>query len=45
MRHVAHTVEMDMRNAFDSLIFYGPEGQRPPVRPRHRWEDTIEMDF
>jgi len=22
-----------------------PEGKRPPKRPRHRWEDNIEMDF
>jgi hypothetical protein len=22
-----------------------PEGKRPLVRPRHRWEDTIEMDL
>jgi hypothetical protein len=22
-----------------------PEGKRPPVRPRHRWEDHIKMDF
>jgi hypothetical protein len=20
-----------------------PEGKRPPSRPRHRWEDNIEM--
>jgi hypothetical protein len=22
-----------------------PEGTRPIGRPRHRWEDNIEMDF
>jgi hypothetical protein len=22
-----------------------PEGKRPLVRPRRRWEDTIKMDF
>ena len=22
-----------------------PEGKRPPVRPRHRWEDNIKMDL
>jgi hypothetical protein len=22
-----------------------PEGKRPLVRPRHRWEDNIEMGF
>jgi hypothetical protein len=22
-----------------------PEGKRPLVRPRHRWEDNIKMDF
>ena len=22
-----------------------PEGKRPLGRPRHRWEDSIKMDF
>jgi hypothetical protein len=22
-----------------------PEGNRPPGRPRRRWEDNIKMDF
>ena len=22
-----------------------PEGKRPLVRPRHRWEDNIKMDL
>jgi hypothetical protein len=22
-----------------------PEGNRPPGRPRHRWEDNIKMDL
>jgi len=22
-----------------------PEGKRPPGRPRHRWENNIEMDL
>jgi hypothetical protein len=22
-----------------------PKGKRPPVRPRHRWEDGIRMDL
>jgi hypothetical protein len=27
-------------------IFVGrPEGRRPLGRPRHRWEDNIEMDL
>jgi len=34
----------DMRNAH--RIFFGkPEGERPLIRPRRRWEDNIRMDL
>jgi hypothetical protein len=33
-----------MRNAH-KILFIKPEGKRPLVRPRHRWEDTIRIVF
>jgi hypothetical protein len=33
-----------MRNAYRILVGK-PEGKRPLVRPRHRWEDNIRMDL
>jgi hypothetical protein len=33
----------EKRNAYIVLVGK-PEGQRPLGRPRHRWEDSIEMD-
>jgi hypothetical protein len=42
VRHVSHIREM--RNAYK--ILYGkPEGKRPPVRPKRRWEYNIKMDL
>ena len=34
----------DRRGAYRVLVG-SPEGRRLPGRPRHRWEDNIEMDF
>jgi hypothetical protein len=31
-------------NAYRILVG-NPEGERPPVRHKHRWEDTIKMDL
>ena len=33
----------DRRRAYRVLVRI-PEGKRPLGRPRHRWEDNIEMD-
>jgi hypothetical protein len=33
-----------VRNAYKILVRKS-EGKRPLVRPRHRWEDNIRMDF
>jgi hypothetical protein len=33
-----------MRNAYRVLV-RKPEGKRPLVRPRRRWEDNISMDI
>jgi hypothetical protein len=40
--HVACTGEG--RNVYRILVGK-PKGKRPLVRPRHRWEDRIKMDF
>jgi hypothetical protein len=34
----------EMRNAYNILVGK-PEGKRPFVRARHRWEDNIRMDL
>jgi len=41
-RHVARVGER--RGVYRSLVGK-PEGKRPLVRPRHRWEDNIKMDL
>jgi hypothetical protein len=33
-----------MRNACKTLVGK-PEGKRPLIRPMHRWEDSIQIDF
>jgi hypothetical protein len=40
--HVAHMGET--RGAYKVLVVK-PEGKRPLGKPRHRWEDAIQMDF
>jgi hypothetical protein len=39
--HVVHTGEM--RNAYKILVGK-PEGKRPFIRLRHRWDNNIQMD-
>jgi hypothetical protein len=34
----------EMRNSY-SILYGKPEGKRPLGRPRHRWEENIEMDL
>jgi hypothetical protein len=34
----------ERRGAYSALVGK-PEGRRPLGRPRHRWEDDIEMDL
>jgi len=40
--HVAH---MGVRRGVYRVLVGKPEGKRPLVRPRHRWEDNIKMDL
>jgi hypothetical protein len=45
MRWVGNVAQMgEMRNRYNILVGK-PEGKRTLVRPRHRWEDNIRMDF
>jgi hypothetical protein len=34
----------EKRNAYRALVGK-PEGKKPPVRPRSRWEDNIRIDL
>jgi hypothetical protein len=36
---------MGERRKVYSVIVGKPEGKRPLVRPKHRWEDGIRMDL
>jgi hypothetical protein len=40
-QHVTHICEK--RNAYKILVG-NPEGKGPQGRPKHRWEDYIQMD-
>jgi hypothetical protein len=42
MGHVAHMIEM--KNAY-KILFSKPEGKRPFLKPRQRWEDNIKVDL
>ena len=41
-RHVAHMVE---GRGIYRVVVGKPEGKRPLGRPKHRWEDNIEIDL
>jgi hypothetical protein len=44
MRWAGHIVRMgEVRGAY--ILVWRPEGRRPLVRPRRRWEDNIKMDL
>ena len=36
---------MRERRGVHSVLVGNPEGKRPLVRPRRRWEDNIKIDF
>jgi hypothetical protein len=42
VRHVAHT---GVRRCSYRVLVGRPEGKKPLVRPRHRWEDNIKKDL
>jgi hypothetical protein len=45
MRWVGHIAHMEeLRNAYKILV-RKPEGKRPLIRPRYKWEDNIGIDL
>jgi len=45
MRQAGHVACMWMNRGVYSILVEKPEGKRPLVRPRHRWEDNTKMDL
>ena len=45
MRWVGHVACKGERRGVYRVLVGKPEGKRPLVRPRHRWEDNIKMDL
>ena len=45
MRWAGHVARMGEDRGVHRVLVGKPEGKRPLVRPRHRWEDNIKMDF
>jgi hypothetical protein len=44
MRWAGHVAHMGEERKVYRVLVGKPEGKRPRVRPRHRWEDGIRMD-
>jgi hypothetical protein len=45
MRWAGHVARMGEGRGVHRVLVGKPEGKRPMVRPRHRWEDNIKMDL
>jgi hypothetical protein len=45
MRWAGHVARMGECWGVYMVLVGWPEGKRPLVRPRHRWEDNIKMDL
>jgi hypothetical protein len=45
MRWVGHVARMEEKREVHRVLVGKPEGKRPLVRPRRRWEDNIKMDI
>jgi hypothetical protein len=45
MRWAGHVARMGEGRGVCRFLVGKPEGRRPLGRPRHRWEDNIEMDI
>ena len=45
MRWTEHVAYMGERRGLCRVLVRKPEGKRPFGRPRHRWEDDIQMDL
>jgi hypothetical protein len=45
MRWAGHVARMEEGSGVYRVLVGKPEGKRPLVRPRRRWEDNIKMDI
>jgi hypothetical protein len=45
MRWAEHVARMGKRRGLYRVLMEMPEGNRPLVGPRRRWENNIKMDF
>jgi hypothetical protein len=45
MRWAGHVAHVGEERKVYGILVGKPEGKRPLVRPRHRWEDGIRMDL
>jgi hypothetical protein len=45
MRWVGYVACMGERKGAYRFLVRKPQGKRPLVRPRHRWENNIKMDL
>ena len=44
MRWAGHVAHMGEGKGVYSVLVGKPEGKKPLGKPRHRWEDNIQMD-
>jgi hypothetical protein len=45
IRWVGHVAPMGEERKVYKVLVWKPEGNRPLLRPRHRWEDGVRMDL
>ena len=45
MGWAGHVARMGERRGLYRVLVGKPEGKRPLGRPRHRWEDNIQIDL
>ena len=45
IKWAGHVSRMGERRGLYRGLVWKPEGKRPPGRPRHRWEENINMDL
>ena len=45
MRWAGHVAHMEEGRGMHKVLVGKPEGKRPLMRPRRRWEDNIKMDL
>ena len=44
MRWAGHVARMGDRRGVYRVLMGKPEGKRPLMRPRHKWDNNIKMD-